>query len=799
MFGFAGIITNKNGVHLKGIATRQNLLASATPSMPGLVAIGAGAQLRNGDWAGSAAPGGISNLYVDGNFIGGDSTVLAKKGLVRHAGVNMFVNNLFVVRSAGDNQVYDGVQNSTIIGGASTFAKGRALALDNGCGALAFQGGYYGTSKQGVLDCIDTPGETNLYPFGPTQITFDGTIFEAYPAQASPLDEPFSKHIHISGTSIKFNNCNFTGGAENDVDCVVLIDSTCTSFIPPTVTFDNCFWWVHQAHDAIRVVGNAVLFIDGQQSIGDDGTHHAVSFMAIDGGSPHVAVAGEIIQSGDVNGSNMFRTLNSGTLNGLSRTNEGGVIYRLRTNGSLGVRRPGDTTNRAYLNDDGVLAWTSGASAVTQAYIRRLANGIEMYTAGDPYVLKGGDLRVDGAIYSGGVLVGTGGGGTSAGIADQLALRAYGNSYLAGTGNALSIYFNRARRILQSKSWDNRGVSGYLVNDVNWVAYDNISDIHQGTLADEELAVTGPMTQTPAVFQGGMFLLDTIRNDAGHDGQTVNSGSTAKSRAGAKIGLDALIRLIRAGSYKLATDASYTYSGTWLANAALPGVLGHSVKYTQTNGASVSIAFTGTDFDLVLLGLDDAALGVVGSTFSITVDGASQDSALAAAGYPNTCSNQMRRTKAAGPVKYGPMVIPLHGLSAGAHTIVVTHTGTTGQALYVNGHLVPSPTPPTVIVSKVNYLGSAGYATYVALGGAGAATSVDDVYNGIIDTVLARFPSDGSIQVIDPNALGFNPATMIGNTDGLNVHLNDTGNHFYAMNLVNKIRNLSARNGLTRT
>lgn len=380
------------------------------------------------------------------------------------------------------------------------------------------------------------------------------------------------------------------------------------------------------------------------------------------------------------------------------------------------------------------------------------------------------------------------------GVADVLPLRAYGNSYLAGTGNALSIYFNRARRVLGSKTWDNRGVSGYLISQMNWIAYDAIAVTHQGTAADEEGATSTVATHTPTAFPGGIFLLDSLRNDAGHDGDSYSSGTTAKSRAGATNGLDAMMRLIRAQSFLLATDASYTYTGTWLSNGTLAGMLGHTVRYTTTAGDKVSIAFTGTDIDLVLTAIDNAALGVSGAAFTIKVDGVT----VAPVGYPTTTGDQIRQATNGGPVKYGPMVIPLRGLSAGAHTIVLTHAGTTGQGLYVNGHLVPSPTPPTIIVSKVNYLGAGGYATYVALGGAGASTAVDDIYNAIIDTVVARFPLDGSVRVIDPNGLGFDPATMVGNTDGLNVHLNDFGNQFYSNNLVDVVRSLTPRNGLVR-
>lgn len=796
-YGWTGKIVVPNGVIFGGQSTRQNLAITAPPTAAGMVALSANAQLAVGDWATDSAPSGVRNLYVDGNYIGGLTP--SKKGLVRLAGVDLFVDNLFVSRSAGDGTVYDGVQNSTVVGCMSTLHVGVALVMDNGAGAVAFAGGYYGTSKGGLFTMRDTAGEGNLYPFGPTQNTYLGTIFEAYTAQGAPIAEPYPHHALISGTQNHFTNCNFTGGAQTTANATVLIDNSAIPLIPTTVTFENCLFWARIGCDAIRIVGSPWVTFLGLQNVSDDGTNHATSFICIDGGSPHISMQGEVNMNGDVRGQNLFRTINGGTLAGVFSWKDGGQFSRLRTTQVNSVRREGDTGHRQYIDRDGTIAWFDGAGGATQGYIRRGAGGtglgVDYYTGtGGQHNFLNGPIRVTDLYFGSDVTPFNPSAGGAVGLADSLPLRAYGNSYLAGTGNAMSIYFNRARRVLGSKTWDNRGVSGYLAGDNTWIAYDAIAVNHQGTAADEEGATSTVATHVPSAFPGGIYLLDTLRNDAGHDGQTYNSGTTAKSRAGAKNNLDALIRLIRAQSYVLATDASFTYSGTWLANAALAGVLGHSVKYTSTVASSVSIAATGTDFDLVLMGLDDAALGVVGSAFTITVDG----SAFAPAGYPTTASNQTRRTTAGGPVKYTPLVIPIRGLSAGAHTIVVTQAGSAGQFLYVNALMVPSPTPPTILISKVNYLGAYGYSVYAALGGTGASTGVDDAYNAIIDSVVARFPADGSIQTIDQNALGFNTATMIGNSDGLGIHLNDLGNQFYANNLVKKIRALTARNGLVR-
>ena len=99
--------------------------------------------------------------------------------------------------------------------------------------------------------------------------------------------------------------------------------------------------------------------------------------------------------------------------------------------------------------------------------------------------------------------------------------------------------------------------------------------------------------------------------------------------------------------------------------------------------------------------------------------------------------------------------------------------------------------------SKVLEVGtSTGYST--SYPGVGASTTIDDIYNGIIDTVVARFPSDNSIKVIDPNAAGWDPTTMIGNTDGFHIHKNDKGERFYCDMYMAVINALQPREGLVK-
>jgi hypothetical protein len=385
------LITVKSGVILHGPSNRQNLGPTDTPSMPGLVALDGTAQLRVGDWASStsSAPAGVKNLYVDGNYVGATST--AKSGLVRIAGVNLTVENLNCHRSGADGIVYDGTQNSTILGCTSTFHVGSAVVLDNGPGALAFQGGYYGTSKGGALTCRNTAGEGDAYFFGPTQCVFDGTIFEAYSGEAAPIAEPNDHHVHVSGRALVFMGCNFTGGANNSANATVLIDNT-VSGIPTTATFVSCLWWVHPSHDAVRIVGSPSVSFIGQQEVGDNGTSHALSFVCVDGGFPHVNIDGEVIMAQNVNGSNYFRTINSGSLVQCFTQRDVGTIHRLRVGQTVGFRREGDTQPRGTIDRDFGHGWYTDAGVPTASLTRGTAGtGLDL-ALGGPMTVHGDEI-----------------------------------------------------------------------------------------------------------------------------------------------------------------------------------------------------------------------------------------------------------------------------------------------------------------------------------------------------------------------------------------------------------------------
>ena len=169
-----------------------------------------------------------------------------------------------------------------------------------------------------------------------------------------------------------------------------------------------------------------------------------------------------------------------------------------------------------------------------------------------------------------------------------------------------------------------------------------------------------------------------------------------------------------------------------------------------------------------------------GAAWSLTADGAPYKT--------GTTNNQTRKT----PTGTGTSQIVIHvdGLPAGDHAMILTHTGTSGQFLYLDCILRESPTPPTIVLVKFAGVTSTGYAVFP-----GSGPALVPIYDAIVDAVAAKFPADGSVIVMDPKAAGFDPAQHTG-ADGTHAH--DAGAQIIAAQLADVVNGLPARNGLVR-
>lgn len=444
----------------------------------------------------------------------------------------------------------------------------------------------------------------------------------------------------------------------------------------------------------------------------------------------------------------------------------------------------------------------------------------------------------------------------------------YGDSYLANNTNAVQYFFDRIKGRGNPQIWGNYGNNGMLAADSCSYAFGGFTAVRQAAAAYAAAGSTGAGTWSPSALLGGEVIVNLGRNDSRLDGTTTSGGTTAKSRAGFANALDALFRLIRAGakvengflgSYgttsgnpvvttpataglavgmqvagtgipastyvgTIVTNVSFrlsssptsqvdvnatvtnaaaalsfggvcTYTGSWSMALLSTSCSSSSVALTTTANDTVSIPITisgaAVPVSLVLLGIDNSANAVNGASYSITVDGGTP--------ITGTTSDQMRKTAHTPPNNnFGQLAVPIGTLAIGAHTIVLKHTGTTGQQLWFDCALVETPTPPTIMAFKLPQLPAGGYA---AVGGSWV---LDQLYNGLIDTVVARFPSDQSIVAVDPNTASlpdgrvWNSGAMIGNTDGLLTHLSDAGNRFYADIGIAALNSLPYRAGQSR-
>lgn len=374
----------------------------------------------------------------------------------------------------------------------------------------------------------------------------------------------------------------------------------------------------------------------------------------------------------------------------------------------------------------------------------------------------------------------------SASPIDGLPLTGYGHSGLyVGLGAPGTVYpycsvnyFERLARRMRSQSGvpgNNYGIIGATGSDVASFAF--------GTFTKDTrkaLAVAG--TWTPAAYPSGVVVLDLVGNSSHND--------SAKMRAGFQNGLDALIRRIRSASLLQDTNGAFVFGGSggshWstLANAYLPGGNEH---YTTTPNDTCTITTpAGTDFDLIVNGVDDAALGSVGSAFTVTVDGG--------APIAGTVSNQFIASVGAliGSVSSVPLAVPLRGLSNAVHTVVLKHTGSAGQILTVSQLLKATSTPPTIVVVKAAESSSAGYTA------SGGSWVTDQVYNGYVDTIVSRFGTDQSVVAWDPNTNGWDPGTMVSSVDTSgHIHSNDLGMAAcYADGILSLLESLPPRAGL---
>jgi hypothetical protein len=379
-------------------------------------------------------------------------------------------------------------------------------------------------------------------------------------------------------------------------------------------------------------------------------------------------------------------------------------------------------------------------------------------------------------------------------------LHGYGNSYMewvnppatpAQAGPALShtshfaeaLYITRLAAMMGGP-FDFDGYGGGIAADICGGVYGSAVYWTRGSSLDTNYGQQRAITWFGKSNRSGLVVLDCVGDDV--LGEYLAPTTFAKQRAGAVNATDAMIRLFRASSIVEQTDSSVT-----LRNFAAPHTpatdftvssatiySGGSITSTTTPGDTFTITTTQPSIDIVLLAIDNAALGTNGAPFSVTVDGVAWTT--------GTTSNQMCKSTstnfAAAPSVQ--MCVPCYSMGSGTHTIVITHTGTSGQILCMDGYLIPSSTPPIVLIPTIEHVNetAAGFAGINALA---------DVYTALVKTIPSRFPPASGVLIYEVLANGLWDYTTMLNTADY-VHPLEAGSAFYAQGICRTLQEQAA-------
>ena len=422
----SGEVVQPGGVIVRGTSANLVLKSGEDDERPGLYAADETFRYRYGSWAdldGGTGPdwnseddnpGGLYDLVIDGRDVGG-----VDEGLFVHQGVDGFVLNCRIVRSAGDGFIVDGAQNFNVEGGYIGLHAGRSIdfrtlaAGQQGSGNAKFRGVYVGTSGTLMRSTSDPAA------IWPHDVMFTECLFENY--------TPGNDLVHIQAGGINFTRCVFTNSNAGVVDgvetlppndCLVLIDQTVWPVIPTMVTFDSCYFIsskVHKVRHMVRVVtpsdgsavGNHVHFLGRTYAQGAD------YLVGVDGGgafSSTVTMHGPLFTDGVGVDGELFEALNGAWLHRVQNVSpvphrievgEGdGLTFPL----AFGIKRAEDLSDSWRISRDGFMYWQDGAEppvvnaslgwdAVNTLHVAggpwRFANGFGLRTGATPISAAG--------------------------------------------------------------------------------------------------------------------------------------------------------------------------------------------------------------------------------------------------------------------------------------------------------------------------------------------------------------------------------------------------------------------------
>lgn len=273
------------------------------------------------------------------------------------------------------------------------------------------------------------------------------------------------------------------------------------------------------------------------------------------------------------------------------------------------------------------------------------------------------------------------------------------------------------------------------------VAGSRVEEAAQRILSSSTLK-WNPGDPYPALIQA---LINTARKN----------GADANTKAGALNSLRTMCAMISSAAAVPATSTRFTYSSGWAATAVSTSLSGNVQTIASGGASTVNVTFTMPASVVYLLFLARPG-GTAGHR--IVVKNSNTGATLVSFDNVNQCSADTPNT-------YAPLVLRV--AAAVGDTIAITRDTTPGTGpLSFDGFIVPSASPPPIMLMKEPYLANYSLSTDYPNG----SDAVLDYFNDVIDTMAKEF---GNVIVANPNTAGYWDKTTMIQSDG--THPNDAG------------------------
>lgn len=369
-YGWTGDILHRGSVAVRGVASPKVLVTDDGMDR-GLIALDATARYRYGQWAAGSVddnPGGLYDLLIDGNNVGG-----VTDGLFIMQAVDGYISNCRIIHSAGTGALIDGAQNSLFTGGLIGLCDdGPAVQfkrignVGQNAGNVKFDGVYIGTSKV-LLHSTTSP--TDIWAH---DIIFDKCLFENYTGG--------NDLVHLQAGAFQFDKCVFTNSNNGAVPppngCLILVEQPIWPTIPTQATFDSCYLiggGVNLPHllraktdETVPQIGNYIRFY------GSTYLTKANWAVGIDGGaqfSSAVTFDGDVFS---VNVTDWYDSIGTAWLHNVQLRTATPRRWEMPDDPDgflpdpIVTKRKADANDRFRISRDGFLRWFNGTDVLVQ-------------------------------------------------------------------------------------------------------------------------------------------------------------------------------------------------------------------------------------------------------------------------------------------------------------------------------------------------------------------------------------------------------------------------------------------------